>query len=76
MSSKHHKQMQGLVKLTYKKPCPNVLQVIHCFDLVSASKNEYLDFTTHQCRGNHKIQVRGMLHDSIGHPHLQFVIVC
>ena len=29
----------------------------------------------YQCRGNHKIQVCGMLQDSTGHPHLQFLIV-
>ena len=55
--------MQGLVKLTYKKPCPNVLYLkgIHCFDFWFLQANlrmNILYFTTHQCTGNHKIQVR------------------
>lgn len=54
------------------------LKGIHCFDFwfLQARMNICILPHTSAQVANHKIQVRGMLHDSIGHPHLQFVIVC
>ena len=71
--------MQSFVKLTYEKPClMSYLKGIHCFDFwfLQARMNICILPHTSAQVANHKIQVRGMLHDSIGHPHLQFVIVC